>query len=253
MDRDEGMTILRNGAWLSAAPVEFQQAILTRCDWCRLEAGAPIQFGGEEHGELIGLARGIIEMRSVLGPADTPIMHFARPVFWLGYVPILSGHPRRIAASAKSPVWLARVPQTTVEALLVERPEWWLHFQQLSIVYGDVAVTVAADLLIRDSERRCAAVLLRLGGRRFAGPGDKEPVEVAVTQNELAGAANLSRNSVGTMLQRLAARGLIEQGYRDMTIRAPAALRAFVDEGSRGMRAGCVAVDAGGTRLRRRE
>ena len=34
------------------------------------------------------------------------------------------------------------------------------------IVYGDAAA--AADLLIRDSERRCAAVLLRLAGRRFA-------------------------------------------------------------------------------------
>ena len=171
-------------------------------------------------------------MRSVLGRADTPIMHFARAVFWLGYVPILSGRPRRIAASAKSPVWLARVPQAAVEALLVERPEWWRHFQQLSIVYGDIAVTVAADLLIRDSDRRSAAVLLRLGGRRFAGPGDKEPVEIAVTQTELAGAANLSRNSLGTTLQRLAARGLIEQGYRAIVVRAPAALRAFVDQGS---------------------
>ncbi len=102
---------------------------------------------------------------------------------------------------------------------------------QLSIIFGEVSQTIAADLLIRDSERRCAAVLLRLGGRRFAGPEDTEPVEVSIMQSELAGAANLSRNSVGTMLQRLKARGLIELGYRGMTIRAPAALRAFVDGG----------------------
>jgi CRP/FNR family cyclic AMP-dependent transcriptional regulator len=89
----------------------------------------------------------------------------------------------------------------------------------------------AADLLIRDSERRCAAVLLRLGGRRFAGPDDEEPVEVPVMQDELAGAANLSRNSVGTMLQRLKGRGLVEPGYRGIAIRAPKALRAFVDWG----------------------
>jgi hypothetical protein len=101
---------------------------------------------------------------------------------------------------------------------------------QLSIIYGDVSQNIAADLLIRDSERRCAAVLLRLGGRRLAGPGDKEQVEVPVTQSDLAGAANLSRNSAGTMLQRLAACGLIEQGYRSVAVRAPRALRAFVDE-----------------------
>jgi CRP/FNR family cyclic AMP-dependent transcriptional regulator len=118
-----------------------------------------------------------------------------------------------------------------VGPLLVERPEWWRHFIPPSLVYGDAAVTIAADLLIRDSERRCAAVLLRLSGRRFAGPEDTKPVEVSVTQDDLAGAANLSRSSVRSMLGRLAERGLIEQGYRGIAVRAPAALRAFVDEG----------------------
>jgi hypothetical protein len=32
------------------------------------------------------------------------------------------------------------------------------------------------------------------------------------------------------MLQRLAARGLIEQGYRGIVVRGPAVLRAFVDQ-----------------------
>jgi len=74
-------------------------------------------------------------------------------------------------------------------------------------------------------------VLLRLGGLRFAGPDDTDPVEVPITQDDLAGAANLSLNSVGTMLHRLKARGLVEPGYRSMTIRAPETLRAFVDQG----------------------
>jgi len=186
-------------------------------------------MGSEEGGELIGLAQGHIEMRTVLGRADTPLMHFAHAVFWLGYGPIIFGQPRRVAASARTPVWVARIPQPTVRALLTRRPEWWPHFLPLALIYGDIAVNIAADLLIRDSERRCAAVLLRLSGRRFAGPEDGAPVDVPLTQDEVAGAANLSRNSAGTMLRRLAARGLIDLGYRGIIVRAPAALRAFVD------------------------
>jgi CRP/FNR family transcriptional regulator, cyclic AMP receptor protein len=102
-------------------------------------------------------------------------------------------------------------------------------FLQPLLTYGDVTVTIAADLMIRDSERRCAAVLSRLAGCRHAGPQDVTAVEVPLMQNELAGAANLSRNSVGTMLQRLASRGFVEVGYKTMTVRAPAALRTFVD------------------------
>jgi Crp-like helix-turn-helix domain len=99
---------------------------------------------------------------------------------------------------------------------------------------GDLSVTFAADLIIRDSDQRCAVALLRLAGRRYANPQDVTPVEVPLTQNELAGAANLSRNSVGTMLQRLEKRGFVEVGYGAMTVRAPAALRAFVDQGKDG-------------------
>lgn len=229
MDREDGLEILKGSGWLSAAPSDFQLALLSRSAWQRVEAGTSIQSGGEEGGELIALASGIVEMRTILGPAETPIMHFAHPVFWFGYVPILTGRPRRIAASARTSVWLARISQSTLGALLAQRPEWWRLLMQLGVIYGDVSQTVAADLLIRDSERRCAAVLLRFGGGRFAGPEDKDPIEVPVTQTELAGAANLSRNSVGTMLSRLAKRGLVDLGYRGVTIVAPAALRAFID------------------------
>ena len=232
MDREEGMEILSRGAWLGDTPVYFRDAILSQSRWQRLEAGALIQSGGEEDGEMTGLARGIIELRTVLGRADTPIMHFARPVFWIGYSRIISRRrPHRVEATAKTTVWLARVSQDTVRQLLNKYPELWQYFLQPTFFYGDIALNVAADLLIGDSERRCAAVLLRLSGRRFADPKDPEPVDVPITQDDLAGAANLSRSSVKSMLQRLAARGLIEQGYGGIVVRAPAALRAFVDEG----------------------
>ena len=231
MDQEEGMRILAGRGWLSATPVDFQRAILSRSRWQVLESGEPIQAGGEEFGELIGLAHGAIEMRTILGPSDTPLMHVAHPVFWLGYVPLILGRPRRIAASAKAPSLLARVAQDAARKILTERPEWWQYFLQPAIIYGDVSQTVAADLLIRDSERRCAATLLRLSGRHFAGPDDATPIEVPLTHDELAGAANLSRNSVGTILRRLANRGLIELGYRAVTLRASTALRALVEEG----------------------
>ena len=108
----------RNG-WLSDTPAEFRDALLSQCRWQRLDAGAPIQAGGEEEGELIGLAREVHRIDGqFLGRADTPIMHFVHPVFWFGFVPILSGRPRPLAASARTPIWLARIPQAAVAKLL---------------------------------------------------------------------------------------------------------------------------------------
>jgi DNA-binding GntR family transcriptional regulator len=73
-------------------------------------------------------------------------------------------------------------------------------------------------------------VLLRLSGHRLRDTESPEQVDITLTQDDLAGAANLSRSSVRTMLQRLAARGLIEQTYRGIVVRAPAALRDFAEQ-----------------------
>ena len=229
MERDRGMEILARGAWLSRMPEDFRRAILSGSEWRRFEIGSPLQLGGEETGELVGLADGIVEMRTVLGRADTPIMHLAHPVLWFGYMPILFGDGRRISAAARTPVWVARMSEVSLRRLLDDRPDWWRHFIQPTVTYGDVAVGIAADLLIRDSARRCAAVLLRLGGKRFASAEDLEPVFVPITQSELAGAANLSRNSVLAILGRLQGRGLVEAAYRGISVRSPVALRAFVE------------------------
>ena len=48
MDHEEGLRILTSRGWLSATPVDFQRAILSHCRWQCLEAGEPIQAGGEE-------------------------------------------------------------------------------------------------------------------------------------------------------------------------------------------------------------
>ena len=72
-------------------------------------------------------------------------------------------------------------------------------------------------------------MLLRLSGRRFAGPGNSEPADVLITQAELADAASLSLNSIGSMLKRLSERGLIELGRRGRIICFPETLRSFVD------------------------
>ena len=56
-------------------------------------------------------------------------------------------------------------------------------------------------------------------------------MEIAITQEMLAAAAGLSRNSTGTALRKLMSRGLVEPGYGGIIVWAPAALRAFVESG----------------------
>jgi CRP-like cAMP-binding protein len=153
----------------------------------------------------------------------------------MGYGPILLGGPRVISAEARSEVWVASFPKARVLPLLEESTRWWRFFMRLLGEYGNVSSMVAGDLLIPENERRLAAVLSRFGGLRPLGNGDTglssagTPVLVPVTQAELAAAANMSRNSAGSILHGFARRGLIKTGYRGILITDPAGLLAVLD------------------------
>jgi CRP-like cAMP-binding protein len=225
MDRDEGLNMLAEQGWLAETSEEFRATFLPMARWRRFAPGAQVTLGGEEADDIIGLARGVMAFTSALGLPETPVMHLGRAVFWMGFGPILLGGARVVSGEARSEVWVASFPKARVLPLLDDSTRWWRYFTRLLGEYGHINAVIAADLLIPESDRRCAAVLLRFGGCRSTGDA---AVEVPVTQGELAAAANLSRNSAGAILRGWAARGLIETGYGGITITDPAGLRAVM-------------------------
>ncbi len=150
-------------------------------------------------------------------------------VYWMGYGPFMSGQPRRITAVARTAVFAASISPASIHTILARRPEWWQHFLPLALEYGDVAVMIAADLLIRGSERRCGAAQLRFAGARMPEQGDAGPIEVPVTQEERAANANLSRNSTGTILRKFGTAGLVETDYGRIVLTDAAGLRRLVN------------------------
>lgn len=233
MNRDQGLALLASQGWLAGTSDEFRGLLLPMARWRRFEAGTLVTMGGEEADDMIGVASGVLALTSTLGYPDTPMMHIARAVFWMGYGPILLGGPRVVSAEARSEVWAASFPKARVMPLLDTSPRWSRFFARLLGEYGHIGAMIAADLLIPESERRLAAVLARFGGLRVpegsdAGPAlTMAPVSVPVTQAELAAAANLSRNSASNILLAMAERGVVETGYRLIAITDPAGLLAL--------------------------
>jgi len=231
MNRDEGLQALASGGWLAETPPEFRESLLPLGRLRRIDEGVFITLSGEEEEDLIGLASGTVALTATLGLPDTPIMHVARAPFWMGYGPLLHGTKRVVNAQARTPVWIASFPKSKVIPLLESRPGWWRPFMKLMAIYGDLTALIAADLLIQKSDLRLAAVLLRFGGVRFAAVSGTAPIRVPITQEELAAASNMSRNSAGAILRRFAAMGLVETGYVGIDILDPVGLRMLLIDG----------------------
>jgi CRP/FNR family transcriptional regulator, cyclic AMP receptor protein len=230
MDAKRGAAVLLSTGWLKDRPAEFQQALLANCEWRAYAAGETIAHGGDPHGCVFGLAAGVVASTAALGAPDTPPMHIGHPGHWFGYVPVISNRPRTISTAARSPAFLAKITEPALEALVTARPDWWRHLAVLALDYGHITSNIAADLLIRDSTRRCVATLLRIANVRFETAGDA-PAEALVSQEELATLANLSRSTSNVILGRLEGSGHIVRRYHAISLNQVAALRAIADAG----------------------
>lgn len=230
MDREEGLSILASRGWLAEAPAEFRTQFLSAARWRHVDQGATVTLGGEEKDDVVGLAQGTVAVMSTLGHAGTPTMHLAHAVTWVGYGPLLLDRPRVVTVEARTPLWIAVIPKAKIVPLLDETTLWWRCFTRLLAEYGDISAMIASDLLIRQSDRRLAATILRLAGHRIPGAQSGGDVRLPVTQAELADAANLSRNAAGTILRALAAKGFIETDYRGIVVLDRAGLQRFVEE-----------------------
>ncbi len=230
MEREEGLSILASRGWLAGTPPEFRKRFLSAARWRFIERGAIVTLGGEERSDFIGLAAGTVTVTSALGNAATPVMHMAHAVLWMGYGPLLLERPRVVTVEARTDLWIAVIPKASILPMLDETTSWWRCFTRLLAEYGDISAMIASDLLIRQSDRRLAATILRFAGLRGLYPDQPEQVRIEVTQTELAEATNLSRNATGTILRRLAAKGHIRTDYRGIVVCAPASLRQLVDK-----------------------
>jgi CRP/FNR family transcriptional regulator, cyclic AMP receptor protein len=225
----ERIAILSQHGWLSHVSPDFRTELLAEITWRRFEAGQAVSMAGADGGELLGLCDGVLAITSGLGTPDSMVtLHLARPPFWIGHGPLVTGDPRRATAVARSGGWLARIGAQRFHGLLSANPGWWRNVALLVAEYGDTAFIIAADLAIRGSEQRLAAVITRMSGHRPGLPGPAIDI-LPITQKELAEAANLSRNTAVAILGRFAARGLIETRRPGIAIRRPEALLAIVE------------------------
>lgn len=219
--------LLRSTGWLRRTAVDFQEGLFAGCQWQWFSEGEAISHGGDTTGGMFGLGQGSISAIPALGVPDAPLIHIANAPFWYGTNPLVSAAPRTMTMIARTECLVARVPQHALMTLLDADPARWRYIAEHLTEIVTLSQLVASDMLIRDSRRRCLAVLLRVAGCRSGGMAT---ATAEMNQEELAAMTNLSRQTTGPILREFADAGLVTVGYRNIVLHDPAALRAKLAE-----------------------
>lgn len=220
------MLRLQSGGWIGRQPEAFRAALSDILIWREVEAGGTINHAGDDDGGMWGVARGQVDLCVALSVSDSPLSDIDLPGQWGGTGPIF-GRPRAANGTVRTASLIAFAPLPKLQAMLRGHPEWWECIGQLAIEYAFRYGGAVGDLMIRDARRRCIAVLLRLADCRRTDAAVLPTI--ILSQGDLAAAANMSRLPAGAVLRELDELDFIDLGYRQITIRNAAAMRAIVE------------------------
>jgi CRP-like cAMP-binding protein len=138
---------------------------------------------------------------------------------------VLRGGARTLTFIAIETTTLLHVPLERLRPQLQADPSFAARLAQMADASTETVVWAARDLLIRDSARRLAAVLLRVTAMGEVPPGDGDGY--ALTQAELGEMANISRHHVNRILATMRRAGWIDARYNRIRLLDVAALKTF--------------------------
>jgi CRP-like cAMP-binding protein len=220
--------LLGQTGWIAHCAPEFRAFVLAHLSELEVAPWGALTHAGDEDGGIYGLIEGQAAFVTTIGSPTTGLTHFGFPGSWWGQAPLL-GVPRMGFATARTLCRVGVVPLRPLRAHLSANP---LHWRDIALGYTDLfqaATGAHADAIIPDHSRRLAATLLRLGGRRHRRYPIVAPAEYLCTQEELAGALGLARNTAGRLLRALVATGLVRAAYGRVTLLDVPGLEALAD------------------------
>jgi CRP-like cAMP-binding protein len=242
MQRREAYRILSSRGWLAEIDPALAAAVLDAGRLLALRRGEAVFRPDDAPGGMYGVIEGGI-LLSTLGRDGLPAAgHIARRCHWFGYGSALIRQRRVLLAAANEPSVILQVPASEFERLRAEFPTAGQAFGKLATLGEMLYLATVADLLIRHTDRRLAAVLLRVTGsepppyRRDDPPLDPEGrlgpggPGVPLTQALLGEMANASAHTVARFVERATRAGWIDWRYGRVCLPDAAGLAAFAGD-----------------------
>jgi CRP-like cAMP-binding protein len=220
-------TFLVSNGWLATCEPAFRDWIGTTLRWKAYPAGTGITHAGDDTGGIYCVGDGQVNFDAKVGVDDIGTSYMALPGMWWGYAPLF-GSGRFGSGTAAIDSMCGAVPVSLLKARLLACPDEWRSVALgLSALWAQAA-GAHADLLIPESDRRIAATILRLGGHRHHVFTPELPKSFTCTQEQMAGATGLSRNTTGKVLRTFQKYGLLDARYGSISILDRKGLTAIV-------------------------
>lgn len=227
MEHTQALILAKASSWLGRQSSTFQDALLGRCRLLRFRKGEYIYHLGDPASEVFFLASGVVLLavaHPVVGLVNGQVV---QPGRWFGEAAGLSQKNRLVSVEVRRPSHVLAFSTVVLFQLVQENPD---HAAALLDLMADASEDYqmhALDLLIQAPRPRLFSRLLTFCGRRLYQMPPQEAV-VPLSQDELALASGLSRQTINQILHELVDAGIVALRYREIQVLDTQALAALV-------------------------
>jgi len=215
---------LSQGGWFGGLPRALQDTILERSTVRRFTKGQVINVEDSPADALFAILEGTVHMVRDPGGGEESLIHVGEPGFWFGAMAVLTNNPIPATAIARTPVRALMLTKTQVDRIVDEEPRYYAPFAKLALDRFALLVRMFAELRDLSPEARLRARLVNLAHLRQQDRDERGVLSLSVSQADLARMVGVSRQTLNTLLGRLAREGVIELAFRKIRVLQPARL-----------------------------
>jgi CRP/FNR family cyclic AMP-dependent transcriptional regulator len=227
-DLEKARDFLRGQGWLEHTSPAFRDALLAEGVLRSFGRGDVVMRHGDAPNGLWVVVQGGLSLEIAPYEHGPNFAHMLRPGFWFGEMECLTGGGRLYGLGATRASVCLHVPKRGVDKVLAVDPEGWRWIGQLCAGHLALAIGSMNDLMIRSSEVRLAAILLRLAGARDVDNPREAIPEIDASHEDFGVMANLSRSAVGRILKEFEEERLVACAYGAVRILDQTGLRARI-------------------------
>lgn len=215
--------LLRDELWFGELPGGLQDAIAThgrRRTFARREV---VWAEGRRGLGLVCILSGQLLVTRQCGDA-TVVMQVADPGSWFGEMVVL-GQPTAVTLTGYSDGELLVLSRPDFESIVSREPRYLRDFLAL---YGRklaLLTRVYAESRVLQPEDRLRVRIADLADLKSLRESPDGPVELRLSQADLASIAGIARQTTNRILKNLESEGLIELGFRTLRVPDSARLR----------------------------
>ena len=212
------LEFLRRGRWFGSLPALLQSTIVERTIARSYGKGAFIIEEGAPPRGLFALLEGRVHVVRGIAESDQALIHVGEPGMWFGEHGLLSGRSALASIVATTNVRTLLLPVAEFQRIVAEEPRHYPQFAALLFERYATVFRYASEARAVPAEDWLWTRLQDLAANRRRDAQVEGPVDISVSQTELATMVGVSRQTLCMLLGRLQERGQIDVGYKRIRV-----------------------------------